>query len=195
MLSLPSARTVLTVEGRSSSVSRDGLKVLGTNLNRSESCLRPLQDPLPGPPPQAGEGGDRVGRAYGQQPFPPNEELAGDTGAALAAEVGNAISMAKARAAMRVFMVGLHIWTIVLLCIGACGRSAGACGREHGSAWHGDHRSRTIQNDSDLGLLPPPLAREGWGGGERKRTSLIACPLPIPPPRAGEGTLGHRRRA
>jgi len=51
--------------------------------------------------------------------LPPKEELAGDTGAALAAEVVTAISMAKARAAMNVFIVGLHIWTIVLLCIGA----------------------------------------------------------------------------
>src|SRR5215475_3500739 len=33
-----------------------------------------------------------------------------------------------------------------------------------------------------LGLLPPPLAGEGWGGGERARMNLVACPLPIPPP-------------
>jgi hypothetical protein len=41
----------------------------------------------------------------------PNEELAGDTGAALALEanVGMAISEANARAAMRAFMIRLHI--------------------------------------------------------------------------------------
>ena len=35
---------------------------------------------------------------------------------------------------------------------------------------------------------PLPLAGEGWGGGERARMSLFACPLPVPPPQAGEGT-------
>src|SRR5262245_23007523 len=40
----------------------------------------------------------------------------------------------------------------------------------------------------DLGLLPLPLAGEGWGGGEIAHGSLVACPLPIPPPQAGEGT-------
>ena len=57
-----------------------------------------------------------------------------------------------------------------------------------------------------LALLPPPLAGEGWGGGERAHMSLfarlldvigrrldfLACPLPIPPPQAGEGM--HRVR-
>src|SRR5262245_21102003 len=38
-----------------------------------------------------------------------------------------------------------------------------------------------------LGALPPPLAGEGWGGGELARMSLVACPLPVPPPQAGEG--------
>jgi hypothetical protein len=45
---------------------------------------------------------------------------------------------------------------------------------------------------SMLGVLPPPLAGEGWGEGERQdsfagRLDLIARPLPIPPPQAGEG--------
>jgi hypothetical protein len=41
----------------------------------------------------------------------PNEELAGDTGAALALEanVGMTISAANARAAIRIFMIRLHI--------------------------------------------------------------------------------------
>ena len=39
-----------------------------------------------------------------------------------------------------------------------------------------------------LGLLPPPLAGEGWGG---EGVDQIACPLPVPPPQAGEGTLRH----
>src|SRR5262245_14490979 len=48
-----------------------------------------------------------------------------------------------------------------------------------------------------LGLLPPPLAGEGWGGGELAqmkrfvcRPDLVACPLPIPPPQSGEGWGG-----
>src|SRR5262245_28199193 len=39
-----------------------------------------------------------------------------------------------------------------------------------------------------LGALPPALGGEGWGGGELARMSLVACPLPVPPPQAGEGT-------
>jgi hypothetical protein len=39
MLSLPSARTVLTSETGAGSVWLSGRKVLGTNLNCSESCL------------------------------------------------------------------------------------------------------------------------------------------------------------
>src|SRR5262249_38426841 len=31
----------------------------------------------------------------------------------------------------------------------------------------------------------PPLAGEGWGGGELARMSLVACPLPVTPPQAG----------
>jgi hypothetical protein len=44
----------------------------------------------------------------------PKEELAGDIGAAFAggANVGTAIKVIKARAAMSVFMIRLHIWTI-----------------------------------------------------------------------------------
>src|SRR5215470_2497147 len=44
----------------------------------------------------------------------------------------------------------------------------------------------------EFGLLPPPLAGEGWGGGERVQMSLfacpldlVACPLPIPPAEVG----------
>jgi hypothetical protein len=60
-------------------------------------------------------------------------------------------------------------------------------------AWSG------ISASDELGLLPPPLAGEGWGGGKRAQMHLFACPLdlvarplPIPPPQAGEGT--HRAR-
>ena len=44
----------------------------------------------------------------------PKEELAGDIGAAFAggANVGTAIKVTKARAAISVFMIRLHIWTI-----------------------------------------------------------------------------------
>ena len=44
----------------------------------------------------------------------PKEELAGDIGAAFAggANVGAAIRMAKARAAISAFMIRLHVWTI-----------------------------------------------------------------------------------
>src|SRR5205085_2435208 len=38
------------------------------------------------------------------------------------------------------------------------------------------------------GLLPPPLAGEGWGGGKRSSRRLLR-PLPVPPAQAGEGTL------
>jgi hypothetical protein len=36
-----------------------------------------------------------------------------------------------------------------------------------------------------FGLLPPPLAGEGWGGGERADLNLVACPLPVPPAEVG----------
>ena len=52
----------------------------------------------------------------------PNAELAGDIGAAFAggANVGMAISVTKARAAISAFMIRLHVRTIVLdLSIGA----------------------------------------------------------------------------
>src|SRR6516162_11803369 len=39
-----------------------------------------------------------------------------------------------------------------------------------------------------LGVLPPPRGGEG-GEGERLHDILNACPLPVPPPQAGEGTL------
>jgi hypothetical protein len=37
-------------------------------------------------------------------------------------------------------------------------------------------------------LLPLPLAGEGWGGGSRSESVPWNCPLPDPPPQAGEGT-------
>jgi hypothetical protein len=49
-----------------------------------------------------------------------------------------------------------------------------------------------ISASDELGLLPPPLAGEGWGGGERAQMNLfacaldlVACPLPIPPAEVG----------
>jgi hypothetical protein len=52
-----------------------------------------------------------------------------------------------------------------------------------------------------IGLLPPPLAGEGWGGGTGEIPSC-GCPLPVPPPHSaskarvnapmlGEGTVAH----
>src|SRR5215831_5344720 len=46
-----------------------------------------------------------------------------------------------------------------------------------------------------FGPLPPPLAGEGWGGGERADLNLVACPLPVPPPQAGEGTMWRQHEA
>jgi hypothetical protein len=37
-------------------------------------------------------------------------------------------------------------------------------------------------------LLPLPLAGEGGGGGSRSESVPWNCPLPDPPPQAGEGT-------
>ena len=64
----------------------------------------------------------------------PKEELAGDIGAAFAggANVGTAIKVTKARAAMSVFMIRLQIWTICPCFASARDRSAGACGMEYG---------------------------------------------------------------
>ena len=45
-----------------------------------------------------------------------------------------------------------------------------------------------------LGVLPPPLAGEGWGGGDLAQASPHAPSLSFPP-QAGEGTLEpHARR-
>src|SRR5262245_65205156 len=46
-----------------------------------------------------------------------------------------------------------------------------------------------------FGPLPPPLAGEGWGGGERAHLNPVACPLPVPPPQAGEGTMWRQHEA
>jgi hypothetical protein len=56
-----------------------------------------------------------------QYPFDPKDEVAGDIGAAFAvgANVGSAISVISARAAISAFMIRLHSWTIVLDLIGA----------------------------------------------------------------------------
>src|SRR5262249_22579757 len=61
-------------------------------------------------------------------------------------------------------------------------------------------RCRRAPGASDnLGSPPPPFGGGGGGGGERvpmnlfaSPVDLVACPLPIPPPQAGEGT--HRAR-
>src|SRR5215510_1663204 len=42
--------------------------------------------------------------------------------------------------------------------------------------------------------LPPPLAGEGWGGGSIGM-QCHTCPLPGPPPQAGEGTQLQCRAA
>jgi hypothetical protein len=67
----------------------------------------------------------------------PNEELAGDTGAAFAggANVGIAIRVAKARAAMSAFMIRLHyLDDLSSFCASARDRLAGACGSEYAHA-------------------------------------------------------------
>ena len=64
----------------------------------------------------------------------PKEELAGDIGAAFAggANVGTAIRVTKARAAISVFMIRLQIWTICpRFCASAHDLLAGACGRKY----------------------------------------------------------------
>src|SRR6266511_2147207 len=50
-----------------------------------------------------------------------------------------------------------------------------------------------ISGGDELGLLPPPLAGEGWGGGCLHTRYLFACPLPVPPPQAGEGNTPSAR--
>jgi hypothetical protein len=67
----------------------------------------------------------------------PKEELAGDIGAAFAggANVGTAIRVAKARAAMSAFMIRLRcLDDFSSFCASARDRLAGACGREYGYA-------------------------------------------------------------
>src|SRR5262249_55035748 len=73
------------------------------------------------------------------------------------------------------------------------GRSANASPR-----WSWRWRARAngrlcgVESRGELGLLPPPLAGEGWGGGGGAhamrcagRIDLVACPLPIPPAEVG----------
>ena len=67
----------------------------------------------------------------------PNEELAGDIGAAFAsgAKVGTAIRVAKARAAMSAFMIRLHyLDDLSSFCASARDRLAGASVREYAHA-------------------------------------------------------------
>jgi hypothetical protein len=70
-----------------------------------------------------------------QYPFDPNDELPGDIGAAFAVNVGIAMSEAKARAAISVFMTHLHIWTVGPAFVHLrSNRSACTCVEEDGSA-------------------------------------------------------------
>ena len=39
----------------------------------------------------------------------------------------------------------------------------------------GNHSS-SLRLSGKLGLLPPPLAGEGWGGGERARSIFVPAP-------------------
>src|SRR5262249_61441786 len=48
-----------------------------------------------------------------------------------------------------------------------------------------------IHASGKLGLLPLPLAGEGWGGGELAQMSLVAWPPPLPPPPPGGGGGGR----
>src|SRR5947208_15285571 len=69
-----------------------------------------------------------IGLVVDQYPFDPNEELAGDIGAAFAGSVGTAISVANARAAIRAFMIRLHVLDHRPRSVHQRGgRSAGAC--------------------------------------------------------------------
>ena len=46
-------------------------------------------------------------------------------------------------------------------------------------------RRNGIPASGKFGLLPPPQAGEGWGGGEVKRSIVIGFPLPVPPAEVG----------
>ena len=46
-------------------------------------------------------------------------------------------------------------------------------------------RRNGIPASGKFGLLPPPQAGEGWGGGEVKRAIVIVFPLPVPPAEVG----------
>src|SRR5262249_40737123 len=46
-----------------------------------------------------------------------------------------------------------------------------------------------------FGPPPPPLGGGGGGGGERAHLNPVACPLPVPPPQAGEGTMWRQHEA
>src|ERR1700730_9234108 len=50
-------------------------------------------------------------------------------------------------------------------------------------------RSNRYQH-RELSMLPPPLAGEGWGGGELARVLLHGLPPCRPPPRRGGGGGG-----
>jgi hypothetical protein len=80
-----------------------------------------------------------IGRgALDQYPLDPNDELAGDIGAAFAGavNVGTAISVAKARAAISVFMTRLHILVgssaiCAFLCTNPAASTGGTWPRRH----------------------------------------------------------------
>jgi hypothetical protein len=92
----------------------------------------------------------RLPRSLRQYPFDPNDELAGDIGAAFAAgaNVGLAINAASARAAISTFMTRLHLWTVVLIWTSApIGRRLRTNMPSPGlSACDADH---SLQNDSE----------------------------------------------
>jgi hypothetical protein len=92
-----------------------------------------------------------------QYPLDPNDELPGDIGAAFAVNVGIAMSEAKARAAISVFMTHLHIWTVgPRLCICAVTDRPALAWRKMvpraPTRCDGDHIFRSIQSDSDVML-------------------------------------------
>src|SRR5262249_37316556 len=89
-------------------------------------------------------------------PLDPNDELAGDIGAACTGvvNVGTAISAAKARAAISIFMTRLHVGLFVLDLRGAeATRPAPASGNMYPPVppcCDSHHIFRTLQRDSDL---------------------------------------------
>jgi hypothetical protein len=46
----------------------------------------------------------------------------------------------------------------------------------------------------ELGLLPPPLAGEGWGGGNNEKLAACIAPSLSLPRKRGRGRCGAARR-